>query len=157
MNVFIAVDESKIAEKAFEWYMENLHHPDNQVTVFYHTEPLTHSSSQAVVSSDATIMNLDLKSAECSLKYKSKLNELKCKNGKFLLDNTSSGKSGQVILKVAEQRNAQMIIMGTRGMGVVKRTLRGSVSDHVIHNSKVPVIVCPMTWTFNNQPSFLQR
>jgi len=153
MNVFIAVDESKIAEKAFEWYMENLHHPDNQVTVFYHTEPLTHSSSQAVVSSDATIMNLDLKSAECSLKYKSKLNELKLNhpdpddkkrcNGQFRMA-VSNEKPGQVILKYSKEFDAKMIVMGTRGLGVVKRTLRGSVSDYIIHNSKIPVIVCPM-------------
>jgi len=145
MNVFIAVDESKIAEKAFEWYMANLHHPDNQVTVFYHTEPLTHSSSQAVVSSDATIMNLDLKSAECSLKYKSKLNELKC-NGQFRMA-VSNDKPGQVILKYSKEFDAKMIVMGTRGLGVVKRTLRGSVSDYIIHNSKIPVIVCPMEET----------
>jgi nucleotide-binding universal stress UspA family protein len=35
-----------------------------------------------------------------------------------------------------------MIITGTRGMGTVRRTLLGSVSDHVLHHSHVPVIIC---------------
>lgn len=35
-----------------------------------------------------------------------------------------------------------MIVMGTRGMGKVKRTFLGSVSDHVLHHSHVPVIIC---------------
>jgi len=46
------------------------------------------------------------------------------------------------ILRVAEEENADVIVCGTRGMGKVRRTLLGSVSDHVLHHSHVPVVVC---------------
>ena len=35
-----------------------------------------------------------------------------------------------------------MIVMGTRGMGVVRRTLLGSISDYVVHHAHCPVLVC---------------
>ncbi len=32
--------------------------------------------------------------------------------------------------------------MGTRGMGTIRRTLLGSVSDYVVHHAHCPVTVC---------------
>ena len=46
------------------------------------------------------------------------------------------------IIHVAEEEKVSMIIVGTRGMGQVRRTLLGSVSDHVMHHSHVPVLIC---------------
>ena len=34
-----------------------------------------------------------------------------------------------------------MIVMGTRGLGTIRRTLMGSVSDYVVHHARIPVIV----------------
>lgn len=53
-----------------------------------------------------------------------------------------SGSPRTEILRVAEEENVNMIVTGSRGMGTVKRTLMGSVSDHVLHHSHVPVLVC---------------
>ena len=52
------------------------------------------------------------------------------------------GTPGEVIVKVSEEENATLIITGTRGMGQIRRTFMGSVSDYVIHHSHVPVLVC---------------
>ncbi len=51
-------------------------------------------------------------------------------------------KPGSVITRAAEEEDAGMIIMGTRGMGTVRRTILGSVSDYVVHHSHCPVVVC---------------
>ncbi|KAJ3176986.1 hypothetical protein HDU87_004701 [Geranomyces variabilis] len=37
--------------------------------------------------------------------------------------------------------NADMLVLGSRGMGTIKRALLGSVSDHCVHNSPCPVVV----------------
>ena len=57
---------------------------------------------------------------------------------------TESQKSpGEGIISVAEAENADLIVMGTRGLDVVRRTLLGSVSDYVVRHAHVPVLICP--------------
>ena len=47
------------------------------------------------------------------------------------------------ICKQAEEEQATMIIMGSRGLGAFKRNILGSVSYGVLHRSPVPVTVVP--------------
>ncbi|KAK2139734.1 hypothetical protein LSH36_1635g00032, partial [Paralvinella palmiformis] len=51
------------------------------------------------------------------------------------------GSPGELIVKKAKEENVIMIIMGTRGMGKIRRTILGSVSDYVVHHAHCPVIV----------------
>ena len=45
------------------------------------------------------------------------------------------------IVKKIEQVKADSIIVGSRGMGSIKRFFIGSVSDYCVHNCKCTVIV----------------
>ena len=49
------------------------------------------------------------------------------------------GHVGAVIAKCADDRQCDMIIMGTRGMGAIGNLLMGSVSTRVVHFAHVPV------------------
>ena len=51
------------------------------------------------------------------------------------------GKPGEVIVDVARKEKATMAIMGTRGMGTIRRTVLGSVSDFVLHHIHCPLMV----------------
>lgn len=51
-------------------------------------------------------------------------------------------KPGHVVVKAANDEKANMVVMGTRGMGVVRRTILGSVSDYVVHHAHCPVVIC---------------
>ena len=53
-----------------------------------------------------------------------------------------TGKPGEAICQVALDEDVQFIVCGSRGLGRIKRTLVGSVSDYVLHKAHVPVIVC---------------
>ena len=52
-----------------------------------------------------------------------------------------SGHIAKSILEVADEEGSDMIIMGSRGLGVVKGVLLGSVSQYVVEQSKCPVLV----------------
>merc|ERR1711963_786765 len=52
------------------------------------------------------------------------------------------GNAGEVVIKVATEENCSLIILGSRGMGTIRRTLVGSVSDYVVHHPHIPVLVC---------------
>jgi len=53
-----------------------------------------------------------------------------------------SAKPGEVIVDLALEEKANMIVMGSRGLGTIRRTLIGSVSDYVVHHAHCPVVVC---------------
>ena len=55
---------------------------------------------------------------------------------------TATGKPGEVICRIADEEHSAMICVGTRGMGRVRRTILGSVSDYLVHHAHCPVIVC---------------
>ena len=56
---------------------------------------------------------------------------------------TEVGKAGEVICHAADKEKAGHIVMGRRGLGTVRRTLLGSVSDYCLHHSSVPISVVP--------------
>lgn len=51
------------------------------------------------------------------------------------------GDPRQVILETIDKYKPQAVVLGTRGLGMLARTVLGSVSDFVLHNSSSPVIV----------------
>ena len=50
---------------------------------------------------------------------------------------------GEGIITTAEKERADLIVMGTRGLSTLRRTVLGSVSDYVLHHTKIPVAVVP--------------
>jgi len=53
------------------------------------------------------------------------------------------GVPSDVIVEVAESGNHDLIVLGNRGLGGVKRFLLGSVSDDVSHKAKCSVMIFP--------------
>uniref|UniRef100_A0A8W8LV17 UspA domain-containing protein n=1 Tax=Magallana gigas TaxID=29159 RepID=A0A8W8LV17_MAGGI len=87
------------------------------------------------------------RSGETWEEIKKKLEEfaeiMKKEHAAGIVRSTHAEKPGEGILKAATDLNADMIVMGSRGLGTVRRTILGSVSDYILHHSPVPVIVCP--------------
>lgn len=52
-----------------------------------------------------------------------------------------TGSRPKAIIRVAEETKADLIIMGSRGLGIFKGALIGSVSQKVIEDSPIPVMV----------------
>ena len=53
----------------------------------------------------------------------------------------SAGSPAQVILERLHEGRHDLLVMGTRGLGRVGSALLGSVSQHVLHEAEVPVLV----------------
>jgi nucleotide-binding universal stress UspA family protein len=54
---------------------------------------------------------------------------------------TRSGDAGPAICRLADEVGADVIVVGSRGRGALKRALLGSVSTHVTSNAPCPVVV----------------
>ena len=53
------------------------------------------------------------------------------------------GKPYEIILKVANEWGADLIVIGTHGRTGISHLLLGSVSEHVVRHTSIPVLVIP--------------
>jgi len=53
-----------------------------------------------------------------------------------------AGAAGPALCDLATSLSADVIIIGTRGRGGLRRAVLGSVSDHVVRNAPCPVVTC---------------
>jgi nucleotide-binding universal stress UspA family protein len=51
------------------------------------------------------------------------------------------GDTAREIVHLAEDIEAGLVVMGSRGRGGIRRTLMGSVSDSVVRHAHCPVLV----------------
>ena len=63
------------------------------------------------------------------------------KKGILFFDTVSYGDVGKRIGDIAERKNFDLIVIGSRGMGAAKEIFLGSTSNYVLHKSKKPVLV----------------
>ncbi|RKP27970.1 hypothetical protein SYNPS1DRAFT_11889, partial [Syncephalis pseudoplumigaleata] len=54
------------------------------------------------------------------------------------------GDARDELVRKSAEVHADVLIMGSRGLGVLKRTLLGSVSDYCAHNCSMPIIIVKM-------------
>lgn len=142
--IVIALDASDQAEHAVKFYLERMHRPGNRV-VFVHCVELPEMSLEKAKDSHMSpgVLAGMWKEEEAKTKIlEAKMKGLLMEKSVPGVLRTATGRPGEVICRVAEEENAAMIVTGTRGMGKVRRTILGSVSDFLVHHAVCPVVVC---------------
>lgn len=147
--VLIPLDGSKNSERAVNWYMEHFHLKGDRVVFIHAFDPVPmqsakHRGVDFKNSYDewCILMQKAQDSARCLLKeYDDRFAGLKDKLSYKMIHDT--GKPGEVIIDYSKKENATCIVMGSRGLGKIRRTLIGSVSDYVVRHSLIPVVVIP--------------
>jgi len=61
--------------------------------------------------------------------------------GILFFDRVSYGNEDKRIVDIAEKKNFDLIVIGSRGMGAAKEIFLGSTSNYVLHKSKKPVLI----------------
>ena len=51
------------------------------------------------------------------------------------------GSPGPVLLNMAEEKDCDLVVMGSRGLGPLKGIFMGSVSSYLVSRSKCPVLI----------------
>lgn len=138
--VIVAVDGSRTAEHAFDWYLQYIHSPENEVVVVHSVE-LTNVHAYPSVFVRPEILEAEFSKEKDKAKglekaVKRKLREHKVR-GRFTM---VAGIAGEVIVDLAKRESAELIVVGTRGWGKIRRTILGSVSDYVIHHAHCGVL-----------------
>ncbi|XP_063438513.1 uncharacterized protein LOC134719439 isoform X2 [Mytilus trossulus] len=149
--VMIAVDASAQADEAFEWYLNNLARDSDSVKVVHCAE--FHLGMSVGINYD------EKQIAQITEQVKKQQNEVDSLKSKFVDKLRGKGpndqmikikgeafiltgkKPGEAIIEAAETHKANLIICGTRGLGKIRRTFMGSVSDFIVQHARCPVVV----------------
>ncbi|XP_045164841.1 universal stress protein Sll1388-like isoform X2 [Mercenaria mercenaria] len=123
-------------------YLENVKKHSDYVILIHCVEMNTIAAMPGDIGASGLLVRSIEQERAAAEKYLHELTErMKAANLHGKVKRTN-GPARSEILRVAEEEKVDMIITGTRGMGTVRRTLLGSVSDHVLHHSHVPIIIC---------------
>lgn len=141
--VVVAIDRSRQADQALDWFMKNVHRPNDHVILIHVPEGPTLKLAVTQHMPEGEIQKIieieKRENEEMASKFNSKLQQLSA-NGSYRVVYATN--PGEGIVDVAKQEHAAMVVMGTRGMGTIRRTIMGSVSDYVVHHADMPVVIC---------------
>lgn len=148
-RILIPIDGSAHSLRAFEWYRDHVRKPEDFVYLCHCVEPLqlkTLSFKQPLkVPSDewstAIQANID-KAKKLEDEY-----SILCERGNIKRHEfhcmTSDKNPGETLSNFAKQKDINLIVVGNRGIGKVRRTFLGSTSDYLIHHVQIPITVVP--------------
>lgn len=99
---------------------------------------VTPLSPPASTEQKAYIKNFLLKNANEFMK-KAKVNS--AQNGILFYEKILHGDAGPKIVKFANDKKFDLIVVGSRGMSNIREIFLGSTSNYVLHKSKIPVLI----------------
>ncbi|BFZ09066.1 hypothetical protein BsWGS_12105 [Bradybaena similaris] len=138
----IAVDGSTQAHNAFNWYLENLYRPGDSVVLVHCAEYNVHIGLPGKAADvDQICAAVKKRNDEIGNMTDDFMNVLRAKHIPSKLLIVHEDKPGEAIVKAAEQEHAGTVTLGTRGLGTMRRTILGSVSEYVVHHASCPVTV----------------
>ncbi|KAI9230601.1 MAG: hypothetical protein DHS80DRAFT_8289, partial [Piptocephalis tieghemiana] len=143
-KVIIALDESQYARKALDWAMKNFLRPGEDMAILTHCrEPVAAPIAYGVGYYDFTDYTSKIeqsnrqKSHQMLKDYAHVLQHEGIKVKAYAL----RGDAREAITDKVKEVNPDTVVVGSRGLGALKRTFIGSTSDYLVHHLECPVII----------------
>ncbi|KAJ2964151.1 hypothetical protein NQZ79_g1027 [Umbelopsis isabellina] len=140
-KILIAYDNSEFSQKMFEWSLAQILRPDSdhillatvldvQESTYFHRN--WGGDRNAVPGFRGSARRLSISESDQATAQLKPLVERLVQRGMTAQINVLKGDAKQEIVKISKDLGADMIIIGSRGLGAVKRLTMGSVSDLVV-------------------------
>jgi len=134
-KILVPIDGSKNSIRGLETAITLARSCEATITGIYSIYAPPHSEFRGVGSVEKSL-NVQVK------KFMEEAKVLAAKNGIVFNEKIARGEIGYNIIRLAHGKgNFDMIVMGSRGRSSAKEMFFGSVSNYVIHTSKIPVVV----------------
>ncbi|XP_057524887.1 uncharacterized protein LOC130804465 [Amaranthus tricolor] len=154
MKVMVALDDSDASFYALNWALTNLLKPTphRQETCLLYLVNVQHSFTNyvypagpglhtAAFAASSVVESVKKAQAEISAAILQRGLSI-CKNNMVRAETLIiEGDPKEEICKAAEQTHVDMLVMGSRGLGGIKRAFLGSVSDYCTHHACCPVLI----------------
>lgn len=146
-TIFVALDGSDHALKAFQWAKTNIIRKGDEVVFIMSYTPLRESlitsifgpPSFSLGEEDKSDDNVRVRLTEYANNLAKETRAITGQNARLCL---KAGDARDVIRGVTEHAGEMsVLVMGSRGRGLVKRALLGSVVDHVAKHATCPILI----------------
>nr|XP_043611921.1 universal stress protein A-like protein [Erigeron canadensis] len=161
LTVMVAVDESDRSLYALKWTLENLfkvhvHVPGEEnpevepdpeqglITIVHVMEPFeryTFPAEPSMYTSASMVESVRKAQRENAAQLLSRAFEV-CKGTKIKAETLIlEGDPKEMLCQAVEQMHFDLLVVGSRGLGAIKRAFLGSISDFCAHHAKCPVLI----------------
>ncbi|XP_019426997.1 PREDICTED: universal stress protein A-like protein isoform X3 [Lupinus angustifolius] len=153
MKVMVAIDESEGSFYALKWALDKLFSnkvtgSENEGKVFLvHVQHKVHNYVYPVpvgpVFYPASVVADSVQKAQEQISASIISRALQiCKDNLVKAESIIlKGDPREMICQAVEQIQVDLLIIGSRGLGMLKRTFLGSVSDYCAHHAKTPILI----------------
>ncbi len=135
-KILVATDGSEYSQRAFKKALELAQKFNAEVELLFAMQmPIPYDSSV-----NSYIISPELIEQESKHAFKATLEGVDIGNTP-LVKKKIEGKPANVIIKEVEDKNIDLIVMGSHGYGSIVGSLLGSVSQKVLHGAKCSVLI----------------
>uniref|UniRef100_A0A0D9VZ19 UspA domain-containing protein n=1 Tax=Leersia perrieri TaxID=77586 RepID=A0A0D9VZ19_9ORYZ len=143
MKVVVAVDASEESLNALTWALDSVIAPRSGAgvsVVVVHAQPGPDHFVYPVAAHGIAITYSPTSAIESMRKAQEEISRKVSATGAIV-----EGDAKEAICQAVEEMHADLLILGSRGLGKIKRAFLGSVSDYLVHHACCPVLVVKPT------------
>jgi nucleotide-binding universal stress UspA family protein len=139
-SILCAVDFSDQSQEALRWAVALAVRHHGRLTVFTAVDPLLAQAANAR-------LNLDLPAAETTPALREFVKSVLPAHASWTADtgiDVRVGDASELILEATDRMRADLIVMGTQGLGGLRKLLLGSTTERVLRRTHTPLLAVPL-------------
>jgi nucleotide-binding universal stress UspA family protein len=140
-KVLLAIDGSEEAALAAEAATELSEKTGSEVHVTFVMPRPEDLMGHHTYSAEVRDSVLEQARSEAQTFLEGRAEQLRAEGAKVAESHLRTGEPDKEIVRLSEEIGATLIVMGSRGLGAVRRALMGSVSDSVVRHAHCPVLI----------------
>jgi nucleotide-binding universal stress UspA family protein len=140
-TILLATDGSQEGTLALETATELSRSTGSEVHLVYVLPTPAQLVGHRLLSNEAKESAIAAVERDAETFLKEQAEKVESNGGKLAESHLRTGEPDKEILRTAEGLEAGLIVIGSRGLGAITRTLVGSVSDSVVRHAHCPVFV----------------
>ncbi|KAM3260295.1 hypothetical protein ACQJBY_051513 [Aegilops geniculata] len=148
MKVAVAVDASEESLHALSWALDNVVrlHPGASVVVLHAQHSVDHfvypvAAHGLAYAPPTALDSMRRAQEENSRKVVARALDVCRQKQASATAAVVEGDPKEAICQAVEEMRADLLVLGSRGLGMIKRALLGSVSDYLAHHACCPVLI----------------
>ncbi|XP_025107961.1 uncharacterized protein LOC112572476 [Pomacea canaliculata] len=140
--VVVCFDPSKHSDYALDYYLKYVHKENTKVRVLFCPENWSNIGPlEGPTPGRLEELRAETRAQVDALREKAmEMLEAAQVTGQFV--ELVGKRPSEEIVKYASAEHASLIVMGSRGVSTIRRTILGSCSNDVLHHAHCPVLVC---------------